>query len=158
MNIKPLKPLDDKITVFGMSCSGKTTFAQKLVDHHYYCFDAMYPWHTIETFGMSITSALTRVASQCISDKFVLDGWQTSDLEGRLLPESVVYVVYTSYEEIIEQYRISLTLPMSCFHMFQRWYSYSNHNARYFLNRDDFVETTYDEYRDFISCELERNQ
>lgn len=140
-----------------MSCVGKTTFAKQL-DLEYYCFDALFPWHQIETFGMSIIKALTHVADSCQANQFVLDGWHTADLEGIHLPQSSVYVIYSAYDHIVDQYRIKVSNRKEYFPMFKKWYSYQNKDARYFFNQGDFIETTFQDYLDFISCELTRNQ
>lgn len=140
-----------------MSCVGKTTFA-KLTEYEYYCFDALFPWHQIETFGMSITKALLHVAKSCVANQFILDGWHTSDLECKLLPQTSVYVIYSSYNHIIDQYRTLVLDREEHFSMYTKWYSYKNLKARYFLNQGDFIETSFQDYLDFISCELTRNR
>src|SRR4051812_21762650 len=103
-----LKPSDGRIVVFGQSCVGKTTFAKQLNGHVYHCFDELFHWHLIETFGLSIESNLVHIRNVCqASDKFVLDGWHLSDKDGLFLPAgAVVYVVYAPYDQIISQYRV----------------------------------------------------
>ena len=59
--------MNDKIVVFGQSCSGKTTFAKTLTDHEYYCFDALFQWHQIEGLGLSIEDNLKHIQTVCIS-------------------------------------------------------------------------------------------
>ena len=140
--IKLLKPLDDQISLMGMSCSGKTTFAG-LLEHEYYCFDALFPWHQIETFGMSITKSLDHVARCCVSERFVLDGWHTADLEGKHLPPTSVYVIYSSYNHIVSQYRRQVLNHLEYFPMYRKWYSYNNPEARYFFNQGDFIENDF---------------
>lgn len=140
-------PLDDRIIVFGMSCSGKTTFARQLIGHHYYCFDAMFHWHIIETLGLSSEVNLRHIAQQCIQPKYVLDGWHLSDKVGQFLPEGAsVYVVYAPYDQIIRQYRVEVDHFDQHIQMFDKWYKQINYaglpNVRYFLNCGDFVETS----------------
>lgn len=145
-------PLDDKIVVFGMSCSGKTTFAQSLIDHQYYCFDAMFHWHQIEVLGGSIRQNLIEIGRQCNADKFVLDGWSLGDSAGDLLPQgSVVYVVYTTYQNIIDQYRIEVSDPEQHLEMYKKWYGINYKKpCRFFRNDKAFIETSFDEFTSVI--------
>lgn len=144
-----LTPLDDKIVIWGMSCSGKTTLAELIADvygHTYYCFDALFPWHTIETLNLSMTEALRYVAKECKAERFVLDGWHLADREGQLLPPgSRIYVVYATYARIIEQYRV----PVDTSHlsMFKKWYSldYPSLRARYVENVGRFIEVGWED-------------
>jgi len=153
-----LSELDDKIVVFGQSCSGKTAFAQQLTSHHYYCFDALFHWHSIEALGLSPSANLKELSTICTTDRYVLDGWHLSDRDGRYIPEGArVYVVYAPYEKIIEQYRVPLISPEEVRPMFHKWYyeiEYPRLHCRYFANEGTFVETT---EREFISF-LEQNQ
>lgn len=146
---------DDKIVVFGMSCSGKTTFAKQLVAHNYVCFDALFPWHIIETFGLSVSEGLNHVSKNCIAP-FVLDGWLLADKECRLLPEGTrVYLVYAPYEQIVDQYRVKVFDRSDYTNMFHKWYhEVDYHGARYFLNCGDFVETSEEDFAIFLA----RNQ
>jgi hypothetical protein len=143
--------LDDRIVIFGMSCAGKTTFAKQLVNHHYYCFDAMFPWHIIETFGMSIESSLRHINESCVAHKFVLDGWHLSDSQGLLLPDdSCVYVIYAPYQQIISQYRVAVYDPEEHRPMFKKWYQDIDYSkfpkVRYFKNQGSFIETDVTEF------------
>lgn len=148
-----LTPLDDKIVVFGQSCSGKTTFARQL-EHHYYCFDALFEWHTIETLGLSIAANLKHLSKTCTESRYVLDGWNLADKEGKYLPEgTVVYVVYAPYEQIIEQYRIHVNDPDEFRPMFRKWYyeiEYPRLQSRYFANEGTFIERTEEEFISFL--------
>lgn len=149
--IKCFDKLDDKIVIFGQSCVGKTTFASKLLYHHYYCFDAMFHWHDIENFGLSIQSNLKTIKEFCKEDKFVLDGWSLCDKEGVFLPkDAAVYVVYSSYEKIISQYRIEVIDPEEFKMMYEKWYNYVDYTifgkVRYFLNSGEFTETNRDKF------------
>jgi hypothetical protein len=148
--------LDDKIVIFGQSCSGKTTFAKQLTDHYYYCFDALFPWHLIETFGLSITTSLHYIKAFCeATPKYVLDGWHLADKEGKLLPEGcAVYVVYCSYEQVLKQYRVEVTDPNEYWGMYQKWYGIDYEKlpgVRYFLNSGEFLETTREEFLTLLS-------
>ena len=51
--MKLLQPLNKRIVCYGMSCVGKTTFAKQM-HSKYHCFDALFQWHLIEAFGLSI--------------------------------------------------------------------------------------------------------
>lgn len=153
MAIDFMRPPDDRIVVMGMSCSGKTTFAAQLQSHQYFCFDALFPWHEIETFGLSISEALSYVSKSC-KQPFVLDGWHLADREGRHMPcGATVYVVYAPYQQIVDQYRVSVYDRMEYLPMFRKWYydvDYVALGARYFNNRGDFAETTGQEFKDFL--------
>jgi len=141
----------EKIIIWGMSCSGKTTFAKLLSQtegHQYYCFDALYPWHTIETLGLSIDAALTFVSASCTASKFVLDGWNLADIHGVHMPRgSSIYVVYNSYDYIIGQYRKKVRHFDEHRQMFARWYDIQIPNVRYFLNNGAFVETSAETFK-----------
>lgn len=155
-----LKPLDRRIVVFGQSCVGKTTFARQLTTHRYCHFDWLFPWHLIETFGLSTSAALEHVRNNCSRSPFVLDGWHLADKEGEYLPEgSCVYVVYAPYEQIISQYRIPVTDPEEFRMMYDKWYRTVPYEklpgTRYFLNAGEFVETSRES---FLSSLPERSQ
>src|SRR5688572_27802877 len=109
MSIRLLKPIDDRIVVWGMSCVGKTTFSSLLREHRYYCFDALFQWYLVETLGLSCEANLRHIQNSCNAQKYVLDGWHLSDSNGELLPYGAcVYVVIASYKKIIEQYRVEV--------------------------------------------------
>lgn len=139
----------------GMSCSGKTTFAKRLTTHQYYCFDACFDWHSIETLGLSMSAALMHVRDQCTSDTYILDGWHISDALGRYMPEGAsVYVVYADYDYIINQYRVPVMRHDVHRSMFKKWYydvDYTKFNSRYFENTGDFIERTPQEFRSFLA-------
>ena len=127
--------MDEKIVLFGQSCVGKTTFAKLLTTHHYYCFDALFPWHLIESFNMSIASALDYVIEQCVQTPFVLDGWHTSDLIGDHLPNDVkIYLIFAEYSQIIKQYRIPVLDFNEHRFMYDKWYKFPYKEVRYFFN------------------------
>lgn len=137
--------------VFGQSCSGKTTFAKQL-SHHYYCFDELFKWHLVEGLGVSIDANFQHIKEVCEEDKFVLDGWHLADKEGKFIPkDSKVYVVYCSYEQILEQYRIHVLNRDEYRLMYKRWYQdvdYLSLNARYIKNEGNFRETSYEEFKE----------
>lgn len=133
----------DRIVIFGQSCVGKTTFA-KQINRPYICFDALFPWHMMETLGLPFDAAMQRVKDECeFNSKFVLDGWHLGDKEGRYIPQdTTVYVLISSYEKIIEQYRIPVDYPEQHRSMFRQWYSIKYPSpTRYFTVRDgSFIE------------------
>lgn len=145
--------VDPQIVVMGMSCSGKTTFAKQVISHHHLCFDALFPWHVIETFGLSISEALQEVSKNCIPP-FILDGWHLGDKEGKYFPESTkVYLVYAPYEQIVDRYRVPVFDRSDYTSMFRRWYyevDYDSLSTRFFRNDGDFVETSTKEFKDFL--------
>lgn len=150
------KPLDDRIVVFGQSCVGKTTFALQLLEHRYYCFDALFQWHLIETLGLSTEANFRHIQSVCDAPRFVLDGWHLADREGRFLPVgAAAYVVYAPYETIISQYRVPVASPTEHLPMFGKWYYEINYDelpgTRYFSNEGEFVETTREDYVTFLA-------
>ena len=148
--IRELHPLDNKIVVWGMSCVGKTTFAGEL-DHHYYCFDALFHWRLIESLGLPVEENLRQLSKNCTEERYVLDGWTLADIKGECLPEGArVYVVYASYEQIISQYRIPVHDPEEYRQMYWRWYdiNYETLGARYFRSEgsQSFVETGVEDF------------
>lgn len=151
--IKELKPLDNKIVLFGQSCVGKTTFAKEL-DHEYYCFDAMFHWQLIESLNLSVDLNLQEISKKCIADRYVLDGWTLADSKGEYLPDGVcVYVIYASYDKIISQYRIPVNDSEEFRTMFHRWYDldYKTLVARYFRNEGSyFIESNIEEFYSLI--------
>lgn len=148
---------DDKIVVMGMSCSGKTAFA-KTLDHTYYCFDALFPWHEIETFGLSIQMCLISISKNCVG-RYVLDGWHLADKSGVFMPpDSTVYVVYRDYYDIIAQYRVPVEYPELHVPMFKQWYYDVDYTrfprVRYVENTGSFVVRSQEDFTLF----LERNR
>ncbi len=137
-----------------MSSVGKTTFAQLLVDRSYYCFDALFSWHDIEAFGLSMSSNFRYIREQCVDDRFVLDGWHLGDSACSEIPTgAAVYVLYMPYEDIIKQYRIDVPDPQMHKRMFEQWYTFevaSLPHVRYFLNAQQFIETDRDAYLTFL--------
>ena len=133
-----------------MSCSGKTTFAKQLKDHKYYCFDALFHWHMIETFGLSIENNLKDISNTCQGDKYVLDGWHWSD-QSHLPESSRVNVIYSSYDIIIDQYRVPVDRKDQHLSMYKKWYQgidYQALGARYYRNDGkNFQETTYEMFQ-----------
>lgn len=143
-----------------MSCSGKTTFAKQISGHEYYCFDAFFDWHLIETCGLSITANLEYLQKRCTSDLFVLDGWHLADAEGKYHPPGcTVYVVYTDYDRIIDQYRRPVPNRDEHRPMFKKWYcdiDYSRFpRTRYFWNDGEFTERSADHFLSFVANGLE---
>jgi hypothetical protein len=139
---------DNRIILWGQSCSGKTHFAQQFSSHQYLCFDHLFRWHEIETLDLSCSVNLKHIAEVISScDKCILDGWHLTDPSGELAPvDSVFYVIYASYDRIISQYRVPVARHDEHYHMFQRWYGVDftkfKQKLRYFFNTGvDFVET-----------------
>lgn len=148
-----MKQFDSNIVIFGMSCSGKTTFAKTLLSHQYICFDQYFHWHLVETLGLSITTNLDHIRQYCESQTspYVVDGWHLSDAKGLYLPKNaVVYVIWAPYEKIISQYRIPVSDPEEFRNMYKKWYCEINYkqfsNVRYFENREKFVEISVDQF------------
>lgn len=147
--------IDDRIVVFGQSCSGKTTFAKQLQEHFYYCFDSLFEWHLVEGLGVSIDANFFYVNQKCQGEKYVLDGWHLADKDGLFLPKDTrVYVIYCSYEQIIKQYRVEVKNREEYLLMYKRWYQdvdYLKLNARFIKNDGDFRETKYEEFYEVCS-------
>jgi adenylate kinase family enzyme len=147
---------DDKIVLFGMSCAGKTYFANNyLEDHTYYCFDAMFNWHGIETMGLSISANMKALVRQCKSERYVLDGWHLCDKQGEYIPEdATVYVIYADYARIVDQYRIEVNHPEEYRSMFHKWYSGVTYHTfprvRYWENTGNFLERPYEAFQAFL--------
>lgn len=135
-----VNPVDKRIVVFGMSCAGKTTFSRQLEGHHYYCFDALFHWHLIETLGLSPSHNLLHIKQNCTAEPFVIDGWHLSDVEGRFLPDqATVYVVWAPYERIISQYRVPVIDLNEHRSMYNKWYcgvDYGKWDSTRFIRND----------------------
>jgi len=148
---------DDRIILWGQSCVGKTTFAQTLKGHHYYCFDALFSWYDIETLGLPVTSGLEYISKIDSPASFVMDGWTLVDCKGNYLPKgSVVYVIYAPYKQIIDQYRVPVADFWDHFSMFRKWYCDVDYeffpNTKYILNDGrEFTEQSRGHFEDFIS-------
>lgn len=147
--ISLLRPIDDRIICYGMSCVGKTHFAQLLEFHSYLCFDAYFKWHEIETLGLSSHANLKHIVN--FMEHFtmcVLDGWHLSDPKGELVEDAVFYVIYAPYEQIVGQYRIPVGHLNEYKEMFRKWYEEPlPERVRYIRNTgSEFVETTVEDY------------
>lgn len=144
----------ERIVIFGMSCSGKTTFAKQILSHKYLCFDRLFKWHLIETLNLSITENLLAVRTECEKyDKFVLDGWHLAGMQPNLLPSnSTVYVLYCDYEKVLSNYQLRAGEHSEHWSMFWRWYGqdFSPFNPRYFVNSGSFVETSHECFSSFL--------
>lgn len=142
--------------MFGMSCSGKTTFALQIETHNYFSFDYLFDWYSTETLGLSTSKGLEG-AAEIVSKRppFVLDGWHLSDKEGKYLPSGItVYVVYADYERIIDQYRVEVKHQEEHRHMFKKWYYEVPYDlmpkVRYFCNNGEFVEQSQENFQEFL--------
>lgn len=149
-----MEQFDDRIVLFGMSCVGKTTFAKSIKTHEYYCFDYLFQWHCIETFGLSSTENFRYIQKQCSADKFVLDGWHLADCKGQYLPEkSIVYVIWAPYNHIISQYRVKVYDHEEHRSMYHKWYIDLDYDKftgiRYFSNLNKFEEISRDDFINF---------
>jgi len=140
--------INDKIVMYGMSCSGKTTFAKQL-SLPYICFDALFQWHLIELLGLSTIENLKYIKKICDEKQsFVLDGWTLADKEGEYFPDNIwVYVVYAEYDRIVNQYRIEVTNRDEFREMYKKWYDIVEFpRIRYFKNSGEFCETSKEEF------------
>jgi GTPase SAR1 family protein len=141
--------VDDKIILYGMSCSGKTTFAQLLKNHKYFCFDAFFHWHEIESLGLSAKNSLQKIVEMLShEEKYVLDGWHLSDKSLSLIPlDAKVYVIYSDYDSIIKNYRTPIYGPLAFDNMYNEWYwNLEAKISRYIRNEGCFRETSVDEF------------
>lgn len=146
-----------RVLLWGMSCAGKTTFAQTMTEHAYMCFDALFNWHLIETVCLPIDTQLKHISALCdMHPKFVIDGWHLSDKRCELSPpDTTAYVIYDDYESIIRRYRVPVSTHMEHFHMFKRWYDLElSIPVRFFKNGDIITETDFGQFK----LLLERNQ
>lgn len=154
--------IDNKIVLFGMSCSGKTTFAKNLKNHNYYCFDYLFKWHLIESFGLPISENLKYIKNLCKNEKFVLDGWHLADKHGFYLPDNAsVYVIWAPYEKIISQYRVRVYDPEEHRHMYNKWYCEIKYDklpsVKYFKNSGVFEEISKDQFDFFTTKSTKSN-
>ncbi len=153
---------DRGLVIMGMSCVGKTAFAKTFFLHRYCCFDALFPWHEIETLGLSTDAGLQSVTNFANESTFpfVIDGWHLSDPEGLLMPDGVgVCVVYAPYDQIISQYRVPVEDHDQHRPMFRKWYheiKYPSFQKMVFIQNEghSFVETSLEDFVIF----LEHNQ
>lgn len=151
---------DDRIVIMGMSCVGKTEMARRIskVGHQHICFDAFYPWHDVETLGLSTRTAVRYVVDQCSAERFVLDGWHLSALDRHALPEAtVVYVLYAKYDRIIDQYRVVVPDRNQHRPMFKKWYLDFDYSTllrvRYWENTGEFEERSREDFVRFCSSQ-----
>lgn len=155
--MKLLQPLNKRIVCYGMSCVGKTTFAKQL-HHKYHCFDALFQWHLIESFGLSIKENFIYINDICKEEEFVIDGWHLSDLKGDFLPkDSTVYLIWSPYKKILSQYRIPVFNYNEFFDMYKKWYSNlksPSFKIRYILNDGDFVEVNEFDFYKMLNQDL----
>lgn len=152
-------PLDDKIVLYGMSCSGKTTFATNVKGHRYICFDEFFPWHDIETLGISAKQYLIKIRDM-LSDKCILDGWHLSDKNFNLLSKEIkVYAVYSEYDFIVNNYRGKINGPLAYENMYDLWYTRDLKVDKYIRNKGNcFIETSFDEYLEIINMTKHKKQ
>ena len=153
------EPSDNRIVIWGMSCVGKTTFANTMKSHTYYCFDALFQWHLIETFGLSATENFKYIQRTCDANKFVIDGWNLADKKGEFFPnDCTVYILWAPYEKIISQYRVPVLDQLEHKNMYKKWYHEIDISffpkVKFFLNDDTFQEISKKDYLTF----LEHNQ
>lgn len=141
--------IDQRIICWGMSCVGKTTFAKQLFQE-YIAFDSLYPWHLIETLGLSTSAALLYVKETCESKAtFVLDGWNLADKTGVFFPHNIcVYVIYAHYDKIINQYRIPVEYFDQHKPMYKQWYKINFLEPRryFYSGENEFYETSVSEF------------
>ncbi len=142
IGLKLLQDHSPRVVIFGMSCVGKTTFAKLMTDHQYFCFDALFNWHLIETLGLSIDAGLRHASNVCESaPKFVLDGWNLADKKCELIPSNTtVYVLYDDYDSIIRRYRVPVMNHNEHLSMFNKWYDLEmDVTVRYFKGHTETV-------------------
>lgn len=148
---------DDRIVIWGMSCVGKTTMAKEIGrdGRHIHCFDALYPWSDIECLGLSAECALDYIGKHCRESRFVLDGWNLSDREGRFLPPAcTLYILYAELETILRQYRVQVHETNNHREMFRKWYldDHPPCPARYFFNTGQVIrESSRDDFTSFLT-------
>lgn len=148
--------LDDRFLILGMSCVGKSTFAS-LCQHKTICFDRWFPWHEIETLGLSLSAGLNRVVSKC-EGSFVLDGWHLFDLNLEQIPNNCsVYMLGSTYGHIISQYRVNVKDYNQHAIMYWKWYTNFKKPAdRFFWNNGDFIEIESKEFNEKINKEIQK--
>lgn len=125
-----------------------------MLDRTYYCFDALFPWHQIETLGLSTSAALNNVLNACTDSHFVLDGWHSSGFD-KLPDQYSRYIIYAPYSHIIRQYRVEVRTLDEHRPMYKKWYV-DHPNCRYFLNNGSFIETTQEEYLKMRNFEVDK--
>ena len=140
-----------RVVTWGMSCVGKTTMAGLMNDHAYFCFDAMFNWHEIETLGLSINANLKHIRDICEPlQNFVIDGWHLADNQGLLFPKNTTaYVLYDEYDSIINRYRVKVDDRMQHISMYRKWYDIRlSVPVRYFKNNiESIIETDVIEFQ-----------
>ena len=155
---------DHGLVIWGMSCVGKTTFAQTL-SRRYCCFDALFPWNDIETLGLSTEAGLEQVTKFALEsdDSFVIDGWHLSDPQGEKMPEdAAVCCVYATYDQIIKQYRVPVDRHDQHRPMFRKWYHEIDYPAFQTINfiqntGHSFIETSLEDFLIFLDLELSQD-
>ena len=175
--IDTLKPMDNQIVLMGMSCVGKTHFAYRFKgDYKIHHFDAEYKYN-LNLPGVSKLRNCLNIIGEC-GDKFILDNWTTEDKVGALLyekkPNACIYVIYDTYRNILDRYRVPIVGEDAHYTMYKKMYTEipfeKYKNTRFFKvekhgfsqkkcdnldkNAYYYYENTVNDFRQFINDNL----
>jgi hypothetical protein len=151
-------PLPPKIVLMGMSCVGKSTFAQILAKdqgYAYHSFDVQYNYKRNTLPGVSKQKQWKTILSYCVEDQWVLDNWSTEDFLGTTLyeaqPHACIVVLYDKYVNILERYRVPVRGEDAHKMMFVKMYiqtPFADYRSVRFLKvvDDGYREMTYKEF------------
>ena len=161
--IHVLKPHAPKIVTRGMSCSGKTTFANmvKLSEGYtVYHFDPQFTYELRTLAEVSRSANWKRIIRACGQPPWIMDNWTTEDTHGDVLfsecPDACVYVIFDTHQNILDRYRVPVVGPDAFYSMYEKMYRKMEFeqypSVRYFMAiKRMFREVTRDEFRSFIA-------
>ncbi len=144
-----------QIALIGMSCVGKTTFAQKM-PLKLISFDSFYRYDLAVLPNFNHIKNLELILDQC-EDDFVIDNWLYYDCGKTFytkFPEGCIYLLYSSYNDILARYRNIIHGPDAFLTMYENMYinnDFSQYkNIKYFYVGANNKETSCEEYKKFI--------
>lgn len=156
-----IEGLDPKIVTMGMSCVGKTTWAQSLKSsgYSYHSFDHQYAYNLAGLPEISRVKNWRKIARNCCGDRWVLDNWTTEDHLGKVLfeehPDCCLCVLFDSRKNILSRYRVPVSGPDAFEMMYDKMYRYMEFErypkARYIhSDGSSHREVCLKEFREFV--------
>lgn len=162
--IQTLNPHHEQIVTMGMSCVGKTTFANLLRSegYHYHSFDSQYTYLLTALPEVSRKGNWKQIVDKCCESPWILDNWTTEDYLGRNLyqwkPNACIYLLYDSHKGILDRYRIKVEGPDAYYMMYEKMYKIIEfekyQSVRFFHSSGgDYRETSIEDFRNFVESQ-----